>query len=225
MKAELVGVVSHELRTPLTAIYGALELLRQGDAGELSQEVEELVEMASVNAERLVTLINDILDLERLESGQIRLEPKAVDVGALVDEVVALMRPQADAVGISLASNTDSAKAWIDPDRIFQVLVNLVSNAIKFSEAGTTVSVTTSETTDHVEVAVVDQGRGIPPELQARIFDRFQQVEEADARAKGGTGLGLAISRTIIAQHGGEISVDSIPGQGATFRFTVPIPE
>ncbi len=223
VKAELVGVVSHELRTPLTAIYGFLELLREGELGALPPEAAELVELAAANADRLIRLLNDILDLERLESGPIDLEWETVDLGVLVGQVVAVMRPQAEEAGVDLVGESVPVRVWADPDRIFQVLVNLVSNAIKFSDPGDVVRVGVEGGDDYARVWVTDEGRGIPLEHQETIFGRFQQVDKADSREKGGTGLGLAICRMIVEQHGGRIGVESRPGEGTTFRFTFPV--
>jgi signal transduction histidine kinase/DNA-binding response OmpR family regulator len=209
VKDEFISTVSHELRTPLTSIRGALGLLSAGMMGNMDPKAQNLLRIASSNTERLIRLINDILDLERMESGRAPLKLRRCSIQELAREAVDTMTPMADGASIHLElqclAPRDSIYFDADPDRILQVITNLLSNAIKFSPAGSTVSVQIDSDTNSVLLKVVDQGRGIPLDKLESVFDRFQQVESADASKKGGTGLGLAICRSIIQQHGGAI--------------------
>ena len=225
MKNEFVSVVSHELRTPLTSIRGALGLLAGGVLGELPEKGRRMVEVASQNTDRLVRLINDILDLERLESGRTEFEPRTEDARTLVTEAVEAMEGMATEAGVELRTDLpgDATPVWADRDRIVQTLTNLVSNAVKFSEEGAAVTVRVSEAGPKgARFEVEDRGRGIPADKIGLIFERFQQVDASDSREKGGTGLGLAICKSIVEAHGGEIAVASEPGEGTTFSFTIP---
>ena len=222
-KDEFLSVVGHELRTPLTSIHGAFGLLHAGLLGELNDRGRHIVEIAAHSTERLVRLINDILDIERLSSGEVPLERQECDIAALGDRSLEAMRQMAEAAGVCLEIDAQPAVAWADPDCVEQVLTNLLSNAIKFSPAGATVSLAIRTAGSEVAVEVRDQGRGIPLELLEVVFDRFQQVDGSDAREKGGTGLGLAICRMIVEQHGGRIwAEDTRSCQGATLAFTLP---
>jgi PAS domain S-box-containing protein len=222
-KNEFVSVVSHELRTPLTSIHGALSLLRGGMLGELSERGQNVVESAVHNTDRLVRLINDILDIERLDSGRVTLQRQGCDVAALAVRSMEAMRPMAESAGVRLEADAQPGRTWADPDRIEQTFTNLLSNAIKFSSPGGAVRLVTRTTGSGLRVEVRDEGRGIPPEHLELIFDRFQQVDSSDARQMGGTGLGLAICRTIVEQHGGRIWAESELGVGATLVVTLPV--
>ncbi|BAS10554.1 sensor protein kinase WalK [Arthrobacter sp. Hiyo4] len=221
-KDEFVSVVGHELRTPLTSIHGALGLLRAGLLGSLNERGRQMVEIAAHNTDRLVRLINDILDIERLNSGKVALELRECDIAVLAERTREVMRAMAETAGVFLVLDVESAEVWADPDRIEQTLTNLVSNAIKFSPAGAQVRLMIRGDRHGVTIQVRDQGRGIPPEDLERIFERFQQVDATDSRDKGGTGLGLAICRTIAEQHGGRIWAENAPGGGAVFTVTLP---
>ncbi|WP_432393332.1 PAS domain S-box protein [Pseudarthrobacter sp. L19] len=221
-KNEFVSVVGHELRTPLTSIHGALGLLRAGLLGELNPRGKQMVEIAAHNTDRLVRLINDILDIERLNSGKVDLTLQDCDVAVLAERSLEVMRPMADRAGVRLTLDAPPARHRVDPDRIEQTLTNLLSNAIKFSPAGAEVVLSVREDDTGLTIQVRDQGRGIPEADLERIFDRFQQVDGSDARDKGGTGLGLAICRTIVEQHGGRIRAESPPGGGAVLALTIP---
>lgn len=223
VKNEFVSVVGHELRTPLTSIHGALGLLRAGLLGELNPRGKQMVDIAAHNTDRLVRLINDILDIERLNSGNVPLELQATDVAALAGRSLEVMQSMADEAGVQLTLEARPAVHLVDPDRIEQTLTNLLSNAIKFSPAGAEVRVTVSSDAGGLTIQVRDQGRGIPVADLERIFDRFEQVDGSDAREKGGTGLGLAICRTIAEQHGGRIWAESPPGGGATMTMALPV--
>ncbi len=209
VKDEFISTVSHELRTPLTSIRGALGLLSAGLLGNVDPKAQNLLRIASSNTERLIRLINDILDLERMESGRAPLKLRRCSMYDLAREAVETMSTMAEGAGIhiELTSNAlrDSIYFDADSDRILQVLTNLLSNAVKFSPAGSTVSVQIDSNPNSLLVKVVDRGRGIPADKLEAVFDRFQQVESGDSSKKGGTGLGLAICRSIIQQHGGAI--------------------
>lgn len=222
LKREFVSIVSHELRTPLTSIRGSLGLALGGVLGDLPGEAREVLEIAERNAQRLSLLINDILDLERLERGQLELSLQAHDVAGIVGRAVESVRGVAEAAGVAIEARPSKARALCDAERVVQVLVNLLANAVKFSprDALVVVSVTAGER--WVKVRVTDRGRGIPEGFRERLFQPFQQVQASDAREKGGTGLGLAISRQIIERHGGQIGCDSQVGAGSTFWFTLP---
>jgi signal transduction histidine kinase/DNA-binding response OmpR family regulator len=209
VKDEFISTVSHELRTPLTSIRGALGLLSAGLLGHVDAKAQNLLRIASSNTERLIRLINDILDLERMESGRAPLKLRRCSILDLARESVDTMTPMADGAKIHLELTCNAPRDSIyfdaDPDRILQVLTNLLSNAIKFSPEDSKVSVQIDSDTNSVALKVVDRGRGIPADKLDAVFDRFQQVESGDASKKGGTGLGLAICRSIIQQHGGAI--------------------
>jgi signal transduction histidine kinase len=227
LKDEFISTVSHELRTPLTSIRGALGLLSAGLLGNVDPKAQNLLRIASSNTERLIRLINDILDLERMESGRAPLTLRRCSIFDLAREAMDSMTGMADAaeVRLDLASHVarDAIYFDADSDRILQVLTNLLSNAIKFSPATSVVSVEIDAHADSLLLKVVDHGRGIPADKLESIFDRFQQVEAADASKKGGTGLGLAICRSIVQQHGGAIWAErnqGAPGTTLWVQFT-----
>ncbi|WP_163868515.1 response regulator [Myxococcus eversor] len=223
MKNEFVSTVSHELRTPLTSIRGSLGLLEGGIVGEMPEQALDMVRIARSNTERLIRLINDILDLEKMEAGMLELKLASVEGLELVEATFSGLRGVADAAGVSLrAVVEDAPRVKGDRDRLIQVLTNLVSNAVKFSPGGAEVAVHVwMEAPGRVRFSVVDKGPGIPEEQRGRLFARFQQLDGSDTRSKGGTGLGLAISQAIVNQHGGGIEVESAPEKGSTFTFTL----
>lgn len=224
MKAEFISIVSHELRTPLTSISGALELLSTGLIQPESERGQETLGIAATEADRLTRLVNDILDLERLESGKLRLERQPWDLAQLMTRAVDFMQLTANQTGITLLVEPLSFILDIDGDRILQVLTNLLSNAVKFSPSHSTVWLTAEIYREHyILITVRDQGRGIPANKLESIFERFQQVDASDSRKKGGTGLGLAICRNIVQQHGGAIWAESILEQESRFHFTLPL--
>nr|WP_232298790.1 response regulator [Granulicella tundricola] len=230
IKDEFISTVSHELRTPLTSIRGALGLLSAGMMGEVDAKAQNLLRIAVTNTDRLIRLINDILDLERMESGRAPLHVRRCSLRDLVQQSVETMTPMAQTAQVELTLALLSPPEGMyfdgDPDRILQILTNLLSNAIKFSPAQSIVTIQVEADLDSVLVRVADQGRGIPLEKLDTIFDRFQQVEASDARQKGGTGLGLAICRTIVLQHNGSIWAESNEshqrGPGATLLVSLP---
>jgi PAS domain S-box-containing protein len=221
-KDEFVSVVSHELRTPLTSIRGSLGLLASGALGPLPPKGQRMVEIAVLNTDRLVRLINDILDIERIDSGTIDLHPRPCDGAQLIRRAIQGVEQFADQALVTLAAEGEAVQMYADPDRVHQVLTNLISNAVKFSPASSTVRVRCTRRDSEVLFEVADDGKGIPAGKLAVIFERFGQVDASDSRGKGGTGLGLAICRKIVEHHGGRIWVDSQPGAGSTFSFVLP---
>jgi PAS domain S-box-containing protein len=222
LKKEFVAVVSHELRTPLTSIRGSLSLLAGGMLGELPDEAREVVAIADRNTVRLIHLINDILDLERLEAGRMPMTVAAHAFDATCERALESVRAIADHQGVGIDAPRAHVQVMADGERLVQVLVNLLSNAVKFSPRGGRVTVSAQEQGGWVEVRVQDRGRGIPASHRDAIFQRFQQVESSDVREKGGTGLGLPICKAIVEQLGGTMGVTSEVGQGSTFWFRLP---
>lgn len=253
LKDEFVSMVSHELRTPITSIRGSLGLLLTGKLGTLTNQGQHMLEIAINNTDRLIRLINDILDFERIESGKIALLKEPCNIVDLIEQVVETMQALADKADVSLKSSVVPIHCNVDCDRILQVLTNLLSNAIKFSPPGSTIQLNaevvsaqepgeiqephrfnntlvalphlTSDSCPALLITVQDQGRGIPADKLEAVFERFQQVDASDARQKGGTGLGLAICRAIAEQHDGKIWAESTPGKGSTFYLLLPIVE
>jgi len=222
LKDEFISTVSHELRTPLTSIRGALGLLSSGILGELNEKASNLLRIATSNSDRLVRLINDILDLERIQSGRAPITFRPIQLSQVVDQAIDGMQPVADAAGVQLIHDTTQVEIAGDVDRLLQVMTNLLSNAVKFSPPNSTVSVMMRPGTTGVTLSVIDQGRGIPADKLETIFGRFQQVDASDSRQKGGSGLGLAICRTIVHQHSGRIWAERNPVRGSTFRVFLP---
>ena len=222
MKNEFISVVSHELRTPLTSIYGALKLLVTNPHSGLDEEDKEMLDIAVTNTERLIRLVNDVLDLERIESGKIEMNQQPCDAADLIHQAIEVMLPMANAQEITLVTEPISIAVSADRDHIHQTLTNLLSNAIKFSPSHSSVWLTVDEREREVLFKVSDRGRGIPSDKLERIFERFQQVDASDSRDKGGTGLGLAICYKIIEEHGGRIWAESQLDEGSTFCFTIP---
>ena len=223
LKKEFVSTVSHELRTPLTSIRGSLGLLAAGVLGRLPPGAAEAVAVAERNVVRLVRLIGDILDSERLETGKLALHLEIVPLADVFARSLEAVRAFAEQERVLIATPASSLAVWGDGDRLVQVLVNLLSNAVKFSPAGSEVTLSAELLPGRVEVRVADHGRGIPAGFREAIFERFRQVESTDARQKGGTGLGLSICKAIIELHGGAIGVESEEGKGSTFWFRVPL--
>lgn len=222
MKNEFISVVSHELRTPLTSVHGSLKLLATGRLGDLHSQGQHLLEIAVSNTERLTRLINDVLDLERIESGRMPTHMTYCDAADAIAQAAEAMQSAARDREIALSVTLNSTRMYADSDRILQTLTNLIGNAIKFSPCGSTVWVDASDRGEDVLFQVRDRGRGIPSDHLESIFGRFQQVDASDSRTKGGTGLGLAICRQIVERHGGRIWAESEPGCGSTFSFTIP---
>lgn len=222
MKSEFISVVGHELRTPLTSIRGALGLLAAGALGRLPEKGQRILDIAVENSSRLGRLIDDILDIERIESGSVCMRTQAVEAGQLIEQARQTVQAMADDAGVTLTVHAVHARLRVDQDRIVQTLTNLLSNAIKFSDPGATVTLTAETSADEVIFGVRDEGPGIPADQTELIFERFHQVERSNTRAHAGTGLGLAISRSIVNQHHGRIWVQSELGKGSTFVFALP---
>ena len=223
MKDEFISTVSHELRTPLTSLRGALGLLAGGALANRPEKTQQMLEIAISNSDRLVRLVNDILDLERISSGKAELHSTMCSAEDLLRRAAGVQQNRTPRPNIRIFFAAHGVNVWADADRILQTLNNLLSNAIKFSPAGSEIHLT-ARNLDESEaiIEVRDQGRGIPADKLEHIFDRFQQGDASDSRAMGGTGLGLAICRSIVNQHGGRIWATSVEGQGTTFHFTLP---
>jgi len=226
LKAEFISVVSHELRTPLTSMQVALSLLDDQLVDPASEDGQNMIHVATEGVDRLVRLVNDILDLERLESGKLRIQKQRCSLSDLVDTAIDQMKDLANRSNVLIQTAIAPLPIHADPDRLVQVLTNLLSNAIRFSPPHSTITIHADlSSSSWVQFSVQDQGRGIPREHLESIFERFQQVDASDSREKSGTGLGLAICRNIIHQHGGHIWAESDLEQGSTFYFTLPTVE
>jgi PAS domain S-box-containing protein len=225
MKDEFVSVVSHELRTPLTSIKGALGLLAGGVTGALPPKAGEMAKIAHSNAERLSRLVEDILDLQRIESGRITMDKRLCDVAEVIKESVESVHLGAEHEGVTIVSCPCEASIDVDRERMVQAFVNLLGNAIKFSPPGGRIEFAAERTSGGVLFRVQDEGRGIPRDKLETIFERFVQVDASDAREKGGTGLGLAICRSIVEQHGGRVWAESELTRGSTFYVQLPLAE
>jgi PAS domain S-box-containing protein len=225
MKTEFVSQVSHELRTPLTAIKGFTELLLDGDAGEVNDEQQEFLDIVKSNVDRLVALINDLLDISRIESGRIKLDLAPIDLEAVIGSVAATMRPLLEGKNQTLTTTLQPnlPLAMGDRDRVVQVVTNLVSNAHKYTQSGGSITVFGEQSGDMLRIAVRDNGMGIPAEDLPKLFTRFFRVDNSLTREIGGTGLGLSIVKSIVELQGGTVSVESEPEHGSTFAFTLPV--
>jgi PAS domain S-box-containing protein len=225
MKSDFVSMVSHELRTPLTSIRGSLSLLAGVMIDDLPEKANRLVDIAYKNSERLILLINDILDMDKIASGQMRFDIKEEAIHALIRQAVVTNQPYADKFSVTIIELPvdERIKVNVDPGRLLQVLANLLSNAAKFSNQGDNVEIGTVQIGETVRITVQDHGMGIPEEFRARIFGKFSQADSSGTRAKGGTGLGLHISRQMVKQMGGEIGFDSEVGKGTAFWVDFPI--
>jgi CheY-like chemotaxis protein len=220
LKEEFVSTVSHELRTPLTSIAGSLGLVSGGAAGDVPAPARRLVDIALTNCQRLVRLINDVLDIEKMESGQARFDLRPAPLGEIAARSVEDTRGFAEGLGVRLRLETDGSAPMIraDADRIVQVSINLLSNAAKFSPPGETVVVRVATVDDKARLSVRDRGPGVPEDFRDRIFSKFAQADGSDTRQKGGTGLGLVIAREIVERHGGRLWYENMPDGGAAFH-------
>ncbi|NQU57190.1 MAG: response regulator, partial [Rhodospirillales bacterium] len=223
-KAEFVSTVSHELRTPLTSIKGSLGLIRSGALGGLPEKLRSMVEIAYNNSERLVLLINDILDMEKIQAGKMDFHMKPVAVAGLLKDAMVANKGYGDEHSVTFECQCfeDDIMVHGDEDRLMQVLSNLMSNAAKFSPDGEQVDLSVTRRGETIRIAVKDNGPGIPEEFRDRIFVKFSQADSSDTRQKGGTGLGLSISKAIVEQHGGTIGFDTVTGKGSTFYIDLP---
>ena len=224
IKDEFIGIVSHELRTPLTAIQMSLGLLKTGIYDKKPEKSRRMIEIALLDTNRLVNLVNDILDLERIDSGRAVLEKTVCKAADLMQEAIDGIQAIATQQQITLTFTPTDVEVWAAPDAIVQTLTNLLGNGLKFSPPQSTIHLSAEIQTDFVLFQVRDRGRGIPADKLELIFGRFQQVDASDSREKGGTGLGLSICQSIIERHGGKIWAESILGEGSTFFFTLPLP-
>jgi PAS domain S-box-containing protein len=223
-KDEFVAMVSHELRTPMTSIAASLGLLVADSTGKMSDAAKRLLTIAHGNSKRLVRLINDILDVEKIESGKVEFDIKSFDIRPLVEQAIEANRGFADQFDVNVRLDPASPAAIVhaDIDRVTQVIINLLSNAVKYSPRGGEVTVLIENRDGKTRVGVRDHGPGIPPEFGLRIFQRFAQADSADVREKGGTGLGLSIVKQIVMRLGGKVGFDPAPGGGTIFHFDLP---
>ena len=222
LENEFISLVSHELRTPMTSTIGALDLLNSGRLGQLSDRGKQILQVAIRNSERLIRLVNDILDLERMKSGKIAIEPVECNLRPLLVQATETMQAMAAIAEVQLVLESCDVVLNLDGDRMLQTLTNLLSNAIKFTQPGGMVELQAAVIENSCLISVRDTGRGIPPDKLEFIFERFQQVDASDSRSKGGTGLGLAICRHIVERHNGKIWVESELGKGSTFYIDLP---
>ena len=224
MKDDFVATVSHELRTPLTAIGGSIGLLAAGAGGELPPKAQHLADLARKNNQRLVTLVNDLLDIEKLESGRAEFHFETVDLKALLTAVCEQNTPYADHFHVTLSLEAeDGLTVSGDPDRLTQAMTNLISNAVKFSPPGGEVRISLTRKDGEARISVTDQGPGVPESFRPRLFRRFAQADSSSQRGQPGTGLGLAITKNLIERQGGAIHLDPGPARGATFHVDLPL--
>lgn len=224
-KQELISMVSHDLRTPLTSVQATLTLLSAGALGELPVRASKAVLAAESNTQRLIDLINDLLDIESIEAGQLKIEKRKISLQEVLEQAIATVEALSNKQGINIIRPEDDLVIVGDPGRLVQVVVNLLSNAIKFSPPESVVTIAVEAGTGMATVKIIDQGRGIPEEHRETIFERFAQVQAADGQRNKGTGLGLPICKAIVASHGGAIGADSPEDRGSIFWFTVPLAE
>ncbi|MBU2179679.1 MAG: response regulator, partial [Gammaproteobacteria bacterium] len=226
LKQDFISTVSHELRTPLTSVNGSLDLLLSGAAGDLPAKAQKLLAIAVKNNKRLITLVNDLLDMEKLSQGKLAFKPEHINSQSLLQNAIEHNLPFAELhnVSLRLGQNVDVA-LYIDSDRIQQVLTNLISNAAKFSPQESDILIHSELKPHALRIAVTDQGRGLTAEQISKLFSRFSQLDNTANREQPGSGLGLAISREIMLQSGGQIGVESEVGVGSTFWIELPLAE
>jgi PAS domain S-box-containing protein len=224
MKSEFVSTVSHELRTPLTSIAGALGLLNGGALGSIPEPVKPWLDIACKNSQRLIHLINDLLDMEKIVAGKMHFDLQVQPLMPLVEQALEANKGYGDSFGVRfvLSQRVDAAGVNVDSQRLMQVLSNFLSTSAKFSPRGAEVEVAVREGDRRVRVEVADHGPGIPAEFRQRIFQKFSQADSSDSRQKGGTGLGLAITKELVERMGGQVGFVSEAGQGATFFVELP---
>ncbi len=227
MKSEFVSLVSHELRTPLTSISGYVEMLLDGDAGELQEEQADFLGIVKRNTDRLTALINDLLNVSRIESGRIELKRIPLDLGQIIRNVAQSHRPSIEEKGqtLSLDLPADLPAVVGDMDRLTQVMVNLLSNACKYTPAGGSITIAATREPGQLRIQVTDTGIGLSQDEQSRLFTKFYRADNPTTREVGGTGLGLWITRSLVELHGGTVEVRSAPGEGSTFTVMLPVAE
>jgi PAS domain S-box-containing protein len=225
LRKEIVQMVTHDLRTPLTTVQHFHTMLAEGLFGGLDQRGLKTLEAADHSTTRMLRLINDLLDIEKMEAGSLELNQSLVQLSEALEQSLQQVLPLASAKGVRVESQPTNLTIYCDSERLIQVMVNLLTNAIKFTPPGAKVVMSAQPTSDGVEVKVADEGRGIPASMIETIFDRFKQVQVSDARGRSGFGLGLAICKALVELHGGTISVDSQEGMGATFSLRLPMKE
>ncbi len=225
LKSTFLNVTSHELRTPMASIKGYIQMIIKQTLGNTSDEQNKALNVVLRNVERLDHLIQDILDISRLESGTMKFIPENTDISKMLEEIAETMNSSAETKQIKIKTQIDKdlPELFIDQDRVKQVIINFINNAIKFSEPNTSITIKASKENENILFEVEDQGRGIPKDKISKVFDTFYQVDSGMDRKFGGAGLGLAISRGIVLSHGGKIWVESKEGEGSTFKFTLPI--
>jgi signal transduction histidine kinase len=224
-KSEFLSIASHELRTPMTSIKGSLGLLNSGVMGDIPKDAQSLLTIAEYETDRLIRLINDILDMAKIEAGKLPLKLNWENLNHLLEDTKRGLTGLAETAGVSLnLSLPTDVEVHVDKDRIQQVITNLASNAIKYSPKGKTVTIgfEIEQESHHIRIVVKDNGRGISPDDQKRIFEKFRQATSSDNPLVKGTGLGLAIAKALVEEHNGSIGVESSPGKGSTFYFTLP---
>lgn len=227
LKNRFVSTVSHELRTPLTSIHGALGLILGNALGDVPPKIQAMLQLAEQNSQRLIRLINDILDMQKIEAGQMNFQFGKVQLAPLLATAVAQMTAYAlqHKVTIELETVPDEYWIWADSNRLMQVLANLLSNAAKFSFADSTVQIKVQPQGQQLRIAIIDQGCGITEDFKTAIFQPFSQSDTSDGRSVDGTGLGLSISKSIVEKHGGSLTFESIAGQGSSFYIDLPAAE
>ncbi|MCL3883948.1 ATP-binding protein [Marivita sp. GX14005] len=225
LKSQFIAVVSHELRTPLTSVKGSLDLVNSGRFGPVSEQMQQLLQLAGKNSDRLTRLVDDLLDLQKLEAGSLRFENETIEMGAFMSDVLAAHQGLAQERDLRLdlvAVPAGPVHIHADPGRMMQVMGNILSNAAKFSPAGGDIEIGCAARGGHVRIFVRDHGIGIPEGSKQKVFDRFSQIDSSDQRAFGGIGLGMNISREIVEAAGGTIDYDSEPGKGTIFFIDLP---
>lgn len=226
-KTEFVSTVSHELRTPMTAVKGYVDLLLMGATGDLNSQQQHFLDIIKINTDRLTSLVNDLLDISRIETGKIDLERESLDMVSIIEQAVLTIRPRAEEKGLRVHAVVppELPQVFGDSDRVVQIITNLVGNAYKYTPTGGVVSVHAYVRDEMVHVAVADTGIGISSEDQRKIFDRFFRVDDPLVHEESGTGLGLSIAVSLVEMHGGEMTVESEAGEGSIFTFTLPLAE
>lgn len=220
---EMIYNTAHELRAPLTTIKGYVQLaVRCLENGEAREDVVDFLRLAETQVDNTTAFINQMLDVARIDAGQLSLEKECFDLGALIDDVIPRINVTTQRHHLRFISPERPVEVWADPVRIRQVVVNLLTNAIKYSPTGGDVDLRVTKTGSFAVVAVTDQGMGIPAAEQPRVFEKMYRVKSAPMKGLLGTGLGLYICRAIVEAHGGEIRIKSKVGEGATFSFTIP---